>query len=245
MIKYLWNFQGFPWNYLAQGMDIFFLSYNECNCEENWQRLSRLHPRALRLHGITGIDRAHLTANALSATPWFWTIDGDNWLLEPLDHDASGESADLIMFHARDPLTGSWTKLGGAKLWRRNSMLGADMSQGDFCLNATRDKTTAQAAPTETRYNASAWDAWKTSFRHSVKLLSPIIQGRPQSQDRERYLAHWQACLDLDDGRNNAVWCWRGLQDAEEFRRQHRDLNLINDYTWLENHYHQLYTTDK
>jgi hypothetical protein len=187
----------------------------------------------------------HHAADQLSTTPWFWTVDGDNWLLEPLIFDAHDMEPDLIMFHAVDPITKKWTKLGGPKLWRRGGMAGADMRHGDFCLNATREKTTGMLAPSETRYNSSPYDAWKTSFRHVAKLRSSIIAGRPLSTEAQRYLSDWNSTLDLDDGVNNGVWAWRGACDAEAFVASGQDVFLINDYKWLTNYYHNLYTTAK
>jgi len=77
--------------------DIFFISYDESNCESNWRRLCEFHPNAKRIHGISGIDRAHRTVNELATTPYFWVIDGDNYLLSPLVWEEELD-VDLIMF---------------------------------------------------------------------------------------------------------------------------------------------------
>lgn len=63
--------------------DVWFISYNEPNAEENWCRTRAVVPRARRLHGITGLVNAYRTAAHHSSTDWFFIIDGDNWLLEP------------------------------------------------------------------------------------------------------------------------------------------------------------------
>ena len=61
--------------------NIFFISFNESNQETNWARVLDLHPDAIRLHGIKGIDKVNLACNELCSTENFWTVDGDNWLL--------------------------------------------------------------------------------------------------------------------------------------------------------------------
>ena len=61
---------------------VVFLSYDEPNCEENWARVQRLIPSAIRVHGVKGSDRAHKRcAEVVGLVERFWTIDGDNWLL--------------------------------------------------------------------------------------------------------------------------------------------------------------------
>ena len=75
-------------------MDIFFMSFRESNAEENWLRTKELHPKAIRLHGIQGIDQIHLLCNQLSKTEFFWTIDGDNYLTKPLTFNYNDIFAD-------------------------------------------------------------------------------------------------------------------------------------------------------
>ena len=82
--------------------DIFFISYNESNCEDNWQNLLTLHPASRRIKNIQGIDRSHMECNQLSTTEKFWTIDGDNWLLQKLPIDIT-VNHDLIFFNSKVP----------------------------------------------------------------------------------------------------------------------------------------------
>jgi hypothetical protein len=57
-----------------------FLSYDEPNCESNYQHLLTLNPNALRIHGVKGSDSAHkAVANLVKdfATNVI-IVDGDN-----------------------------------------------------------------------------------------------------------------------------------------------------------------------
>jgi hypothetical protein len=87
------------------------------------------------------------------------------------------------------------------------------------------------------KYNTIPYEAWKTSFRHCVKLLSPIIQSRPLAANTKFYLDHWKSMINKDNGKNNAFWCYQGYIDAEEyvklFNSDKNNLNKINDYHWL------------
>ena len=225
--------------------DIFFISYNETEQEENWKQVLQLHPSAIRLHGVTGIDTVHVACNRLSKSRWFWTIDGDNYLKDTLTipDKVYDPWLNLIMFKADDPLTGNLTNLGGAKLWRKDSLINFDMSKGDFCLNAVAPETThyIDKSVTITKYNSSPYDAWKTAFRHCVKLTSEIIEDRPLATNISNHLAHWESCKELDNGTNNASWCHKGYLDATEFVNNSKNISFINDYKWLRTYFKEKY----
>ena len=223
--------------------NIFFISFREHNAEENWIRLKQLHPTALRIHGVLGIDKIHLTCDSLATSDFFWTIDGDNWLIDPLVYDSP--SSDLTMFRALDPLAHSTTLLGGAKLWRKGSIVNRDMSKGDFSLNATKTKKTVEDYYTETRYNSSAFDAWKTSFRHCVKLMSMIFRNRPNAKNIDTYINQWR-----DSGTSlarNSNWAYQGYLDAVDYVKLYDGdlvrLNMINDYDWLDTYFREKHGT--
>ncbi len=223
--------------------DIFFISYRETNAEYNWQALKRRHPNAKRIHGITGIDRIHLACNSLSTTPFFWTVDGDNLVVENLDYNEA-ITTDLIMFRAYDPIViGDASSLGAVKLWRKDSFINTDMSKGDFTLNAVKTKTMSDRVLSISQYNASEFEAWRAAFRHCVKLLSVILRERSQ-QNREIYLERWRKAE--HSTQPHAQWAYQGYLDAIEYVKQHdgnmAELNKINDYDWLDNYYYQLST---
>ena len=65
-------------NFDPNDYSIVFLSYDEPNCEENFQHLLSLRPDALRVHGVTGSDTAHKKCAELSKTSRVIIVDGDN-----------------------------------------------------------------------------------------------------------------------------------------------------------------------
>jgi len=225
-------------------VDVFFISFKESNCEKNWQRVKELHKNAVRLHGIKGIDRVHLICDELCQTEFFWTVDGDNWLLKPLVYNESID-VDLVMFKAVDPLLHNYTLLGGVKLWRKNSMVNRDMSKGDFSLNATKTKKVVDHAYSVTAYNTTAYDAWKTSFRHCVKLLSVIFRNRPNAKNISTYVDQWRSTQNVIGLNSN--WAYQGYIDAEEYVKLYDNdlekLHMINNYQWLENYFKELHET--
>jgi hypothetical protein len=219
--------------------NIFFISFNESNQETNWQRVLELHPSAIRIHGVKGIDRVHLACNDLCDSDYFWTVDGDNWLLEELVWDIECP-ADLLLFNALDPISRMPTNLGGVKLWRKDSIINKDMSKGDFCLNATAKKMSLRKVFSQTNYNNTAYEAWKTAFRHCVKIMSPIFKSRPSLNYADAYLEQWKNCGNLDNGTNNASWAYQGYLDAVTYiQDDNNDIHNINNYTWLKNYFNE------
>lgn len=225
--------------------DIFFISFNELNQEKNWQRVVDLHPSAIRLHGIKGIDKVHLLCNDISKTDWFWTIDGDNFLFDKLSWDVNSmPNVDLFLFNAIDPIQKTNTNLGGVKLWRKGSIINPNMDKGDFCLNATKSKRVINQSFSVTEYNSSPYEAWKTSFRHCVKLKSKILENRKFAKNIDLYLSQWEDCKHLNDGTNNADWAYRGFQDAVDYVEtniEYTALLMINDYDWLRQYFKEKY----
>ena len=65
-------------NFHLTQFDLFFLSYDEPNAEENWADLLDKAPWAKRVHGVKGFDAAHRECARQSETPWFITVDADN-----------------------------------------------------------------------------------------------------------------------------------------------------------------------
>lgn len=225
-------------------MDVFFISYKEEGCEANWLRTKYLHPNAIRLHGITGIDAVHVLCDQISTTEFFWTVDGDNWLNQKLEYNQDID-VDLLMFKAVDPFDGKPTLLGGVKLWRKGSMINKNIDKGDFSLNATNSKKVLEQTFSTTLYNSTPYDTWKTSFRHCVKLKSVIFKSRPNASNLEYYINRWAATKDSFS--QNAEWAYKGFCDAEVYVNQCNDnldeLNKINNYAWLDSYYRELYGT--
>jgi len=227
----------------TQNWDIFFISFHESNCEQNWDRLLTFHPDAKRLHGITGIDRAHIAANNLAQTKFFWVVDGDNYLTDELCYNETID-VDLLMFHTMDPLLNLKTSLGAVKLWRKDSFINHDMGKGDFTLFSVKTKLVLPNCYSISKYNCTPYETWKTAFRHCVKLLSIILSTRKHSTKREEFIQNWQATKHSTE--LNAKWAYQGYLDAGKYVKLHdnnlTELNKINDYTWLEQQFKNAYS---
>lgn len=221
--------------------DIFFISYQETNAELNWRRLLSYHKDAKRLHGIKGINNVHILANQLSETEYFWVIDGDNYLIKELEYN--NPNTDLIIFHTIDPLNELPFTLGSAKLWRKDSFINHDMDKGDFTLFSTINSRLDTEIFTINNYNFTAYETWKTSFRHCVKLISPILSSIRTKDNLDMYLNRWKNTKDSPKLHSN--WAYNGYIDAQRFVKDSNNdmkiLGLINDYQWLDEHFQTIY----
>jgi hypothetical protein len=206
--------------------DVFFICFGESNQEKNWQRVLELHPTAKKISDIKGISEAHLLCNQLCTTERFWTIDGDNWLLNPLELTEK-RSEDLIFFNAIDPIDGTLSTVGGVKLWRKNSFINEDMTKGDFCKYATKNFSVIEQPFSIHKYDNTPEEAWRHTFRHLVKNMSGIIP---------------RDCLPLNISRVKKhkklnPYSYRGYLDAKQYMRECKGdfekINLVNDYDWL------------
>ena len=61
--------------------DIVFISYQEPNADENYNKLLKRFPLAKRVHGVKGIHQAHIEAAKKACTKMFYVVDGDALIL--------------------------------------------------------------------------------------------------------------------------------------------------------------------
>lgn len=245
--------------YVANKYDIFYISYDEPNCEENWARVLEVFPSAGRVHGVKGFDTAHKTVGQRANTDRVITIDGDNWIYESfkwVQLDITDEQAEHIF---------SWTGLntinglaygnGGIKLWptktiqNLNSHENATSERGrvDFCWDWIWNQQ--DTVYSETRVNATPFQAFRAGFREGVKMTL----NRGAKQEREtlnklnnnnlRRLATWCSVgADVPNG----TWAMLGTRlGTYKTNLTDWDHNLIADYDWFDEYWKEVYKTYK
>lgn len=206
--------------------DVFFISYDESNREENWKQVLKFHPNAIHIEGVDGIANAHMLCNDICKTERFWTVDGDNFLLKELSINEECEE-DLLFFNAIDPIDGYVSTIGGVKLWKKNSIINKDMSKGDFCKYATKSYKVIHETMSIHQYANTPEEAWRHTFRHIVKSLTGIITKEVLDSNLARAEEH----------RHLNPHSYRGYLDALEYAKECNSdfdkINLINDFSWL------------
>ena len=106
-------------------LDLFYLSYDEPNCEEHWADILNKVPWAKRVHGVKGFDAAHKACANQSDTDRFITIDADNIVNETFfDQELiMPDSNSIYSWNAKNMLNGLCYGNGGVKCWPKQYVL--------------------------------------------------------------------------------------------------------------------------
>lgn len=153
-----------------------FLSYDEPNCEENYQHLLTLNPNALRVHGVEGSDTAHKACAKLATTDRVVIIDGDNWVRDNFyttDIDIEYSDEDVISYSGYNIINGTSYGNGGIKCWPVKHINDMQTHENgsedsiDFVLNKYIELNNVGS---DLHINGSPLQAWRAGFREVVKL---------------------------------------------------------------------------
>jgi hypothetical protein len=213
--------------------DIFYLSYDEPNAEENWERIQSICPWAKRVHGVKGSDAAHKACARQADSDRFTTIDGDNWVPDELldmrwqfesDWDITNS---VLSFPAKNPVNGLVYGNGGIKNWptavvlnmqTHESATDPDSSAGvDFCW--VLDYILMPGCWSEARINATDNQAWRAGFREGVKFSmvegqgckDPLLWNERTHRVNQARLTQWmQVGLDAENG----IWSVMGARQG-------------------------------
>jgi hypothetical protein len=234
-------------------LDIFYISYDEPNAEENWADLLNKVPWAKRVHGVKGFDAAHKEAARQSETERFITVDGDNIVMDDFfeqildvpdtDHDGNNISQSIFSWNAKNLLNGLVYGNGGLKCWPKEYALqmqtheSADDGEGmEFCwkLNYIQLNDTFS----EVHQTASPFQAFRAGFREGVKMS--LDQGRRVRADEFTSKIWWQNYNRLQTWCNigsdveNGLWAIYGARlGCYKTVLTDWDINLIADYEWF------------
>lgn len=230
--------------------DLFFLSYDEPNAEENYSDLIDKAPWAKRVHGVKGFAAAHRACAEQSDTDWFVTVDADNKIRQSffdlnLTLDKEKTPLQCYSWNARNAVNGLVYGNGGVKLWSKEFVLSdaigheatKDESRAvDFCWN--KDYSQMAYTYSDVWANATPYQAFRAGFREGVKLTLNRGERVPANEMRTglhsqnlRNLKIW--CTVGDDMPNGdwsiygALMGWAKMCDPEF------DHVLVRDYDWF------------
>ena len=240
-------------------LDIFYISYDEPNAEENWADLLNKVPWAKRVHGVKGFDAAHKECARQSETERFITVDGDNIVMDDFfeqvldvpdtDHDGNNISESIFSWNAKNLLNGLVYGNGGLKCWPKEYALQMQTheSAGDgegmeFCwkLNYIQLNDTFS----EVHQTASPFQAFRAGFREGVKMS--LDQGRKVRADEFADKIWWQNYNRLQTWCNigsdveNGLWAIYGARLGCKLSvLTDWDANLISDYEWFKDYFNK------
>jgi hypothetical protein len=216
--------------------DIVFISYQELNADENYKNLIDRFPTAKRIHGVTGIHKAHVEAARISLTKMFWVVDGDSKILDDFNFDYKVEEKYLEHVHvwrSINPINGLVYGFGGIKLLPRDLTLYMDLTKPDMTTSISRHFIPVQQLSNITAFNTDPYNTWKSAFRECVKLSSKVIDRQKSKETEERLHAWCTLGVDKPFGEYSIRGAQAGCQYGTENKGDIEALKKINDFSWL------------
>lgn len=224
----------------ADMFDIFFISYNEPNAEENYNKLLGRFPNAKRVHGIKGINNAHRACAVQSATEMFWTVDGDTEVDDTwnFDYFPGRHDSDYIhVWYSRNPVNDLEYGYGAVKLWPKNIVLAYHGSWVDYTTSVGGIKIVEEVVAT-TKFNSSPFEAWKSAYRECLKLMRNL-DINPNDVESQTRLDCW---INNTSTAQHAKWCELGSKDAIEwYQTNPNKFDIINDFGMLKRQFSKKY----
>ena len=233
--------------------DVFFLSFDEPNCEENWAKLQDIAPWAKRVHGVKGFDNAHKECARQSETDRFITVDGDN-IVYPQFFETSITIPEkynhcVLSWAARNVVNGLIYGNGGVKLWTREFVLNMrthenavrDEEKVDFCWDGSYIQM--NNVYSDTCPNASPFQAFRAGFREGCKMT--LDRGQKIKALEIEQTVHWKnmqrllVWLSLGADAENGVWTILGTRLGLYMTncQTEWDIAQISDYDWFKQYF--------
>ena len=220
--------------------DIVFISYKEPDADKNYQTLLKIAPRAVRVHGITGIHNAHIAAARLCKSKMFWVVDADativnNFTFDLLVHDSNLSS--VHVWRSQNPINELVYGYGGVKLLPRELTENMDTSKTDMTTSISDQFKLMPEISNITSFNTDPYSTWKSAFRECVKLSSKLID-RQNNIETQKRLHAW--CTVGDDklyGKHAIAGAIAGALYGKANKGNYAALKKINDFDWLKEQY--------
>jgi hypothetical protein len=227
--------------------DIIFISYNEVNADENYNKLLEKFPRAKRVHGVKGIHQAHIEAAKICETEMLWVVDADAIIVD--EFDFSVEQIPYYSVNARHMLTNTvhvWRSrnpindleygYGGVKLLPRKLTLEMDVNSADMTTSISKSFKVMPAVSNITSFNVDAFSTWRSAFRECCKLSSKIIDGQVDDETARR-LETWITVAHGEFSEEALIGATAGKYFGLFWQNAPSELAKINDFDWLKEQY--------
>jgi len=228
--------------------DIVFISYNELNADENWQRLKSRFPMASHIHGVKGIHQAHIAAAKSCFTNMFWVIDGDAEILDDFDFSYIVPKHQLHTVHvwrSRNPINDLEYGNGGVKLLPRNLTINMDTGRTDMTTSISQHFKAVKEVSNVTVFNTNPFNTWRSAYRECAKLAGRIID-RQKNDETEYRLNVW--CTvggDRPYGKFAIDGANHGKLYGSQWAHDVSKMSKINDFDYLKTLYDMLGVEEK
>ena len=225
--------------------DVVFISYNEPNADENYEKLKLKRPDAKRVHGVKGIHNAHIAAAKLARTAMFWVVDADAGILKKFNFEIpyiphyNRNEKDIFLdtvhvWRSINPVNGLVYGYGGVKLLPRNLTLDVDTSTTDMTTSISTNFKLMPKISNSTMFNTDEFSTWRSAFRECVKLSSKTIDRLYDEETEERLMIWCAVGINQPFGAYSVGGAKAGKRYGELNIAKKEMLLKINDFDWLE-----------
>lgn len=220
-----------------ENFEAVFISYNEPNADENYQKILDKFPDVKRIHGVKGIHQAHIEAAKLCTSRMFYVIDGDAQLTDYFKFNYIPEKHNWDAVHvwrSLNPINGLVYGYGGVKLLPRQQTIDMDMSKPDMTTSISNKFVAVKKISNITAFNSDPFSTWKGAFRECVKLSSKSID-RQKDDETNKRLRLWCTYLEGEPafGEYALAGAKAGAAYGARMRNNLDELKKINDFDWL------------
>ena len=216
--------------------DIIFISYDEKNAEENFNKLVERYPRARRVHGVKGIHQAHIKAAKLCSTDMMWVVDGDAHIADDFDLDVVMSSYDIDCVHvwqSQNPINNLKYGNGGIKLLPKNLTLEMNINTSDMTTSISKKFKAMSSISNITNFNTDEFTTWRSAFRECCKLASRVIDRQYDDETSDRLNIWCTVGADKPYGLYSIMGATMGKKYGLENKNNPESLIKINDFDWL------------
>ena len=230
---------------MTKQLDIVFISYEEPNADENFDRIKSRFPQVKRVHGIAGLHEAFRRAASCASTPFFFTVDGDNSICSDFNftYDTSTLSLNhIVVWRTRNPINELEYGYGGIKLFGSEAAAAISEVESVDVIGVSGQRVIFESSVASlTMFNTDPYNTWKAGFRECAMLAQKGCF-RTSETDAEEKIKIWTT---VGAESRNGRWAIRGAKDGLEFGKCQRDdprgLQKINDFQFLFNFFQAKY----
>ena len=220
--------------------DVVFISYQEPDADENYNKLLEKVPNAKRVHGVKGIHQAHIEAAKLCSTPMFWIVDGDAQIVDEFNFDyqvPAWQYTHVHVWRSKNPINGLIYGYGGIKLFPTHLTIDMDVSKPDMTTSISDKFVAVKEVSNITAFNIDEFSTWRSAFRECCKLSSKVID-RQKNDETELRLKIWTTIgKDKAFGEYAIAGARAGMAYGNANKGNIEALKKINNFDWLKDQF--------
>jgi hypothetical protein len=226
--------------------DIVFISKDEEHADANYNKLKEKFPKAMRVHGVQGIHRAHIEAARLCSSEMIWIVDADAEIIDNFNFDYYIPTYDpdskktVHVWKSLNPINNLVYGYGAVKLLPKELTLNMDTTKPDMTTSISTLFKSINRVSNITKFNTDPFSTWRSAFRECVKLASKTIDGQ-RDEETDFRLNVW--CTRGKD-KEFGDYCIAGANAGKQYGIDNvgniEALRKINDFDWLKEQFTKL-----